>query len=81
MISIQDCKTIIKKIARSLDIDPALITTRLLDAQDKKDLQDGKIPIESLITHVKVWKENGMPDYTNGTGALYTAKKFTNPIV
>ena len=48
-----------------------LISTRLLSAEDKQDMLDGLIPIESLVLHVKVWIANGMPERTNGTGVLY----------
>ena len=50
-----------------------LISTRLLSAEDKQDMVNGLIPIESLVTHVKLWVANGMPDYTNGTCKLYKA--------
>lgn len=43
-----------------------MISTRLLSEEDKQDLLDGNIPIESLITHVKVWIANGMPSYAHG---------------
>jgi len=26
----------------------------------------GLVPVDTLICHVRVWMENGMPDYANG---------------
>lgn len=43
-----------------------LISTRLLSKEDKQDMMDGFLSIESLIPHVKIWIHNGMPDYANG---------------
>ncbi len=51
-----------------------LISTRLLSDDDKKDMRKGLLPVESLITHVKVWIENGMPDYANGQKEPYKAQ-------
>jgi hypothetical protein len=39
-----------------------LISTRLLSKDDKEGLLDGSISEEALMTHVKVWKANGMHD-------------------
>jgi len=48
-----------------------LISTRLLSDDDKKDMLSGLIPEESLLLHVKLWKEAGMPDYANGSYLPY----------
>lgn len=48
-----------------MSVNPAQISTKLLNAEDKQDMLDGKLSIEELIVHVKVWVQNGMPDYVN----------------
>lgn len=50
-----------------------LISNRLLSKDDKEDMQKGLISIESLISHVKVWQSNNMPDYANGKFEPYKA--------
>ncbi len=53
-----------------------LISTRLLSESDKQDMLLGLVPVESLITGVKIWMENGMPDYANGNTTPYKAFNF-----
>jgi len=48
-----------------------LISTRLLSREDKQDMLSGLLPIESLICHVKVWKEHGMYSYSDGSNLRY----------
>lgn len=48
-----------------------LISTRLLSKEDKQDLMNGDISVETLIVHVKVWMSNRMPDYANGKTEPY----------
>lgn len=48
-----------------------LISTRLLSKDDKQDMLDGNLPIETLFLATKLWRDYGMPDYTNGTAELY----------
>lgn len=40
-----------------------IISTQLLNEQDKNDILDGLISDENLFLAVKAWKEAGMPDY------------------
>lgn len=40
-----------------------LISTKLLSREDKTDMLNGDLPLESLVCHVKVWIANDMPDY------------------
>jgi hypothetical protein len=53
-------------IAKMLCVKADLISMRLLSKEDKQDMLKGYVPIESLIAHVKIWLQNGMPDYANG---------------
>lgn len=60
------CKAIIIQIAKELDVEARLITTRLMSEEDKNDMRAGLLPIEALKAHVKVWIENGLCDYAHG---------------
>jgi len=60
-------------IARMLCVKAELISTRLLSAEDKQDMQQGLISTDSLITAVKVWMNAKMPDYANGHTEAYKA--------
>lgn len=44
----------------------SLLSTRLLSKEDKQDMLNGELPMDSLENHVIVWKQNGMADCTNG---------------
>jgi uncharacterized protein YaeQ len=59
------CKSIIRRIALRLGVDAKLITTRLMSEDDKNDMRKGDISKVVLELHVKLWIENGMPDYVN----------------
>lgn len=72
-LSVEHCKDLLRTIAKMFCIKAELISTRLLSSDDKDDMVNGLVPIDSLVTAVRVWKENGMPDYTNGTCKLYRA--------
>lgn len=41
------------------------VLAKMMDANDKRDLKNGKIPFESLKLHVKIWCEMGKPDQNN----------------
>jgi hypothetical protein len=60
-----ECKRILSKIGFSLGVSPRIISTKLMDSDDKKDLMSGKLTVESLHTAVKTWIENGMQDMVN----------------
>ena len=70
----EQCQKILFKIGIELGVSPKLIATRLLSKEDKQDMLDGLIPIDSLVTAVRVWMMNGMPDYANGKFEAYTPK-------
>jgi hypothetical protein len=65
-LSVEQCKDLLKTIGKMLCVKADLISTRLLSKEDKQDMLKGLVPIESLIAHVKIWIQNGMPDYANG---------------
>jgi len=60
------CKAIIMWVAKKFNVEAELITTRLMDENDKNDMRNGELPIESLECHVMAWKAAGMPDYAHG---------------
>lgn len=57
-----------------------LISNRLLSKEDKEDMLKGLIPLESLILHVKVWRDNGMPNYASGKFDVYKEIKEVNRV-
>ena len=75
-LSVEQCKDLLKIVGKMLCVRADLISTRLLSKEDKQDLMNGDIPIESLIAHVKVWRDNKMPDYANGKTEPYTEPKI-----
>lgn len=66
LLSVEQCKDLLRMIAKMFCVKAELISTRLLSKEDKQDMLDGLLTIESLMAHVKVWIQNGMPDYANG---------------
>ncbi len=66
-------------IAKMLCIKAELISTRLLSKEDKEDMQSGLVPVDALVTHVKVWMVNGMPDYANGKFDVYVSSRENAP--
>lgn len=60
------CEDIIKYVAKKLGIELKLIATRLMSEDDKNDMRNGELPIESLECHIKSWVQNGIPDYAHG---------------
>jgi hypothetical protein len=66
VLSDKACKAIIIRVARKLNVEARLITTRLMSEEDKDDMRAGLLPIEALEAHIKVWMDNGMPDYAHG---------------
>lgn len=56
----EDCKRILFKLGIELGVPPALISTRMLNAQDKCDMLNGDLGIEELEQRVIAAKANGM---------------------
>lgn len=71
LLSDAECKEIINKLCKKLCVRPHLVVTRLLSEDDKNDMRNGDLPIESLECHIKVWVENGLPDYAHGKTETY----------
>lgn len=61
-----ECKEIIRRLAKRHEVKASLIPTRLMSDEDKQDMRDGNLPIKSLDCHIKVWKQYGMPNYREG---------------
>ena len=73
-LSVEQCKDLLRTIAKMLCVKAELISTRLLSPEDKQDMLNGHIPVESLITHVKLWMASGMPDYAHGHTKPYNPR-------
>lgn len=56
----QECQRIIFNLGIKFGVSPKLISTRMLNAQDKCDMLNGDLTIEQLEKSVEVAKENGM---------------------
>jgi hypothetical protein len=70
-LSVEQCKDLLRTVAKVMCVRADLISTRLLSAEDKQDMLNGDITIDDLLIHVKVWKENGMCNYADGSGEPY----------
>ena len=75
MLTKEECKKILSRIGFKLGVSPNLIATRLLNDCDKMDMMEGKTEISSLEQMVKVWCDNGMPDYAHGKTESYETEK------
>lgn len=74
LVSREKCKSDLFKIGIKLGVSPKLISTLLLSDLDKIDMLDGLIEMSALETHVRVWMDNGMPDYV-----VTSKKEFPSP--
>lgn len=69
--TVDECKKVLFKLGIKHGVSPKLISERLLSKDDKDDMLQGLISFETLDCFVKVWKEYGMCNYSNGTGEWY----------
>lgn len=69
LLTVEDCKLIIKKLGMRHNVHPALISSRLLSKEDKQDMLDGNLSIEALVCAVSAWIAAGKPDYAQGNTA------------
>ena len=80
MLTAKERKRILFKVGIKFGVSPALISTRLLDAQDKCDMLNGEVTVEMLEVAVKGWMDAGQPDYVNGlTAPISSKKEFRSP--
>jgi hypothetical protein len=76
-LTVDECKSIIFKLAVKFGVSPRLISLNLLSKEDKDDMLNGDLPLESLECHVQNWIVAGMPDYANGhTYAIRTKNGY-----
>lgn len=59
----QEAKRMISKLGFKHGVAPGLISTRLLDKDDKSELIAYLLQYEHLSLHVGVWVSNKQPDY------------------
>lgn len=71
-----ECKDIIRRLAKRHEVEARLITTRLISDEDKQDMREGNLTAKSLDCHIKVWKQNGMPDYRQGKNEPLAQEKL-----
>lgn len=69
--SVEQCKDLLRTVARAMCVRADLISTRLLSEEDKQDMLNGDITVEELMLHVKVWKQYGMCNYADGSCEPY----------
>ncbi len=70
-LSVEQCKDVLRTVGKMFCVKPEWISTKLLSSDDKEDMKNGELPIESLIAHVKVWVEHGMLDYVSPKFDVY----------
>ncbi len=68
---VEECKSLLFKLAIKHGVAPRLISGRLLSKEDKDDMLNGLFTFETLDCMVGMWKENGMCDYANGNMTPY----------
>jgi hypothetical protein len=70
-LSVAQCKDLLTEAAKMFCLEAALISERLLSPDDKKDMMNGDLPIESFLMHVKIWAKNGCFDMVKPKYGLY----------
>lgn len=68
---VEECKRMLFKAAIKHGVAPKLISERLLSKEDKNDMLEGLVSFETLDCHVRVWKEQGMCNYADGSMKPY----------
>ncbi len=63
LLSDKECISIVNKLCKNIGCDARLVISRLLNADDKCDLRMGRLPIDSLECHIRVFKANGYPNH------------------
>jgi hypothetical protein len=77
--TVEECKKMLFKLAIKHGVAPKLISERLLSREDKEDMLQGLVTFETLNCAVEVWKEQGMRNYADGSGAVYSDFRFYLP--
>ena len=75
-----ECKDIIRILGKRLNVEPRLITTRLMSEDDKQDMREGNLPVKSLEVHIRVWIENGLCDYAHGKTVSLRYEQENSPV-
>jgi hypothetical protein len=70
-VTVDECKRSLFKLGIKHGVAPKLISERLLSKDDKQDMLQGLITLETLDFFVTVWKESGMSNYADGTMKPY----------
>ena len=75
-LSVEQCKDLLRIVAKMMCVKAELISTRLLSIDDKQDMLRGDLPIEALIAHVKLWIKAKLPDYANSNISPTTNESY-----
>lgn len=70
--TISECKSILFKLGIKHGVSPKLISERLLSKKDKEDMVQGVISLDMLDCLVATWKEDGLRNYVEESGELYS---------
>ena len=71
----EECQRILSKLGFKIGISPRLVSLRLLSNQDKQEMLEGKFSEENLEQHIRLWIQNGMPDYAQGKTIPYAQEQ------
>ena len=75
-----ECKDIIRRLGKRLNVEPRLITTRLMSEDDKQDMREDNLPVKSLEVHIRIWMNNGMSDYAHGKTTALRYEQENSPV-
>lgn len=64
-LSVEQCKDLLTQAARMFCLEAQAISEKLLSLDDKHDMMNGDLAIESFLMHVKIWAQNGCFDLVN----------------
>jgi hypothetical protein len=77
LLSAEDCKRILSKLGFQIGVSPKLIAERLLSKEDKEDMMNGLLSIETLDVAIRAWINASMPNYALGDTRPYINFKYS----
>jgi hypothetical protein len=70
-MTVDECRRLLHRLGVKHGVPGHIIARRLLSDEDKNDMLQGLLTAETLDYAIGLWKEYGMCDYANGSGAYY----------
>lgn len=58
----KECQSIVFKLSVKFGVPPREIMEKLLSDDDKKDMMDGSLDVETLEAHTEAWVKSGKRD-------------------